>query len=628
MKDKTQKRTSVILCFFLILILNNCSPGIPSVTPPTSTAITGYDVLFPTSINYTSEPPTPTKTLQPTSTEPFIFIETLGSNTVEKYGLVILHISTNVVVENPYDPGQLNIRVSFTSPTGKEKEIGAFWMQPYDLNTKLRKGNPGWQARFTPDETGTWSVNSSIEGREIKSETVTFEVTESKKPGYVRINQENPRFFAYENGDLFFPIGMNLAWWCGTCDPLETYRNIMTQFHNAGGNTVRVWMERLSFGIEWSNAGLGDYGAYQKQAWLLDQVFSMAEDLGMQIVLVLLNAGDFSNWSGSGWKVNPYNAAMGGVISKPEQFATDPQAIKFFKQRMNYIVNRWGYSTSLMAWEWWNEFDLSAIPDETLVPWIKEMTGFLREVDVNQHLRTNSYALRRISPIWSMDEIDFVMKHDYSNQHPSSDGDYSSRALKDFQFLISGFPAKPVLLGEFGYSSNYEEEIVEKTGIHLHNGLWASTFSGYAGSGMYWYWDSQIETNSLWYHFRGLSRFLKDINITQYEPYPSVEVTPIDSNTENALAMVMKGPDYLLWIRRGKYTVRNQYGLFSSPTSIVNGLSVSIMGVIPGEYTIEWYDPQKAIWLTKAVSSTTGPDLLIQVPTFSKDLAARIFLNP
>jgi endo-1,4-beta-mannosidase len=281
----------------------------------------------------------------------------------------------------------------------------------------------------------------------------------------------------------------------------------MTPFAANGGDAIRVWMAEWSFGLEWTSTGLGDYTNRLGKAWLLDQVLQMAEERDIYIILVLLNCADFNNWQTNGWSNNPYNADRGGPLERPEDFATDPEARRLLQRKLNYIVNRWGYSPNLLAWEWWNEVNLTPIGDEALMPWIQEMTGYLRARDVNRHLVTNSYAIEYLSPTWALPELDIIQRHEYSDQVRTNDRDLAARAALDIRALRESAPVKPVLLGEFGYGGEDRGGNIEKTGIHLHNGLWATTFVGYAGSGMYWFWDIYIGAFNQWHHFRPLQRF-------------------------------------------------------------------------------------------------------------------------
>ena len=85
-------------------------------------------------------------------------------------------------------------------------------------------------------------------------------------------------------------------------------------------------MSAWAFGIEWKDTGLGDYSGRMKQAWLLDQVFKLAEQRGVYIMLTLLNHGAFSTSVNPEWNDNPYNAANGGPLKEPRLFVRNAQA--------------------------------------------------------------------------------------------------------------------------------------------------------------------------------------------------------------------------------------------------------------------------------------------------------------
>ena len=156
-----------------------------------------------------------------------------------------------------------------------------------------------------------------IRRRGISSEPISFKVIPSNRAGFIRTNPSDPHYLAFENGDFFFPIGVNMAWWGDLGDPLEQYQQWLDQFSANGGNTIRIWMAAWSFGIEWKDTGLGDYDNRQYEAWLLDQLFSMAEEHKVKIILVLMNHGPFSLVANSEWKDNPYNSALGGPTHQP-----------------------------------------------------------------------------------------------------------------------------------------------------------------------------------------------------------------------------------------------------------------------------------------------------------------------
>ena len=563
-------------------------------------------------------------------------IAPLMADEIGRFELLELEIQTDIATSNPFDLEELDIRVEFTTASGTRVNIGAFWYQEFDATGLRRVGEPGWRARFTPTETGVWTAVARIPARGLQSEPITFRVLLSDSPGFIRVHPENPRYLAFDNGDFFFPIGLNMGWWTATGDALTDYRRWMDPFAVNGGNTIRVWMAEWSFGLEWNDTPLGDYTRRLRRAWLLDQIFAMAEERDVYVLLVLLNCADFNNWQTNGWNGNPYNAARGGPIERPEQFVTDPTARALLQRRLNYIVNRWGYSPRLLAWEWWNEVNLAPFSDEALIPWLQEMTAHLRARDVNRHLTTNSYAIRDLSPIWDLPELDVIQKHEYAHQVNSVDRDLAERAVPDFGRLAASAPAKPILLGEFGYGTEGYGNDVDETGIHLHNGIWATTFAGYAGSGMYWFWDVYVEAYRAWYHFRGLDRFLANVDLSRYQPFSPLEITGPGGDPGQAVGLGLRGDDVLIWLRSAAYTVQASLAAWErigSPRAfvyrppLVEGQVLTLRDMGDEEYTVHWYDPQSGAWLDPVEATARGDRLSIPIPDLHRDLAAKIVPN-
>lgn len=552
------------------------------------------------------------------------------------YSKLELDIETDISTSNPFDPNLLDIQVRFAAPSGREMDVGAFWYQDFDPGARRPRGEPGWKVRFTPTEVGSWTATARIEAVDLQSGPVEFRVVDSFRPGFVRIHPDDPRYFAFDSGEFFFPIGLNMGWWGGSSDALTDYGRWLAAFDANGGNTIRVWMDPLSFSIEWRDTPLGDYSRRLDEAWLLDQLFRMAESRDMYIILVLLTHCQYSEWVTCVWEDNPYNATRGGPLASPEQFATDPTARALFRQRLNYIVNRWGYSPNLLAWEWWNEVNLTAISDEALVPWLQEMTAYLRQRDVNQHLTTNSYAIRALSPVWELPELDIVQRHEYADQIQSPDRDLAQRARALYLEQAVHYPDKPILLGEFGYSAANDGDSVERTGIHLHNGLWATAFSGFAGSGMYWWWDVYVESNNLWHHFKALDRFLEGEDLTHYQPFSPLLITAKAGASARAVGLGLRGEDLLFWVRSQDYTVQSSVaarqvgasGPFDYEPPPVEDHVLILDDMANGDYTVRWFDPQTGRWLGQSTAAARSDRLTVPIPTFVRDLAGKITGTP
>jgi hypothetical protein len=569
--------------------------------------------------------PCPGKAALPASEAP-LALSLASTPLPARYELVEFDLQTSYTAQNPYDPAEIDLMLNVTAPDGSQFSVPAFWFQDFDPATASPCGQPGWKARLTPDQEGEWTVQAEIASQKITSQPLKFTAGAAGTPGFVRLHPQNPNYFAFDDGSTFFPVGLNIGWWQSS--PLDDYARWMDQLSANGGTLIRVWMASRSFGIEWNDTGLGNYDGRQYRAWLLDQLFQMARQRGIYIELVLLNHGAFSENTNPEWKYNPYNAALGGPLDSPAEFARNETARQYFQRRLRYIAARWGYSTNLFAWEWWNEVNWTPISTDDLAAWVVEMTAFLKPYDPYDHLVSISYAGSGWPQVLALPEINFLQQHEYSFLDP----------LEEFPKLLEwekGFaPGKPVLFAEFGYATTSEDETsFDQQGIHLHNGLWAATFSGFASPAMYWWWDSYIDPLGLWGQFGSLTGFLQGQDLATLTP---VEAGKIKLSDPAAWVMALGSDDHLLaWVRNSTYnaylaqTRRNNDVRFKkTPESewryqleTLTGLTLTVTGLQDGSYTAKWYDPSTGQWLTESTVTVEDGNLMLDVPAFSIDVA-------
>jgi hypothetical protein len=540
-----------------------------------------------------------------------------------------LAVKTDGVYANPFDPAEADLRVRFQGPSGQEALVPAFWYQEYHQEGMATTGAPQWRVRFTPTAPGDWQATAFL-GR-LESAPIQFKALAAtgRAHGFIRIQDER---FVFDDGAAYYPIGINIGW--GSGDQVSIYEHWLEQFSENGGSLIRVWMASWSFGLEWDDTGLGNYTNRQYRAWQLDRIFEMAEARRVAIELVLLNHGAFSKTVNPEWDGNPYNVENGGMCKSPDCFATDPQAREFFKNRLRYIAARWGYSTALFAWEWWNEADWTPINDDEMAAWIQEMTPVLLSFDPNEHLVSTSYAQSARPKINSLPEIDFSQVHLYSSVNPALQFPYL------YQERSQSAPGKPVLFAEFGADSGGENsDSPDRQGLHLHNGLWAGVFSGFASPGMYWWWDSYVDPLNLWPVFARLSRFLEGEDPGAMAPGKF----RLSSNNVPLLVLAAKDPPEkgtaaMAWIHDRKNTtdaLQMQRLLFSLNEGSVpadwvyrpaplTGLTLTVLGLPDGTYTARWYASSAGEWLDEATFTVAGGEAVIAVPEFQGDVAVKI----
>lgn len=557
----------------------------------------------------------------------WVCIRRLSSGRVPRWHKLELDLETALEVSNPFDPRQIDLNVRFTSPDGTSVDVPAFYA--------AHAGQRGWKVRFTPTVEGEWQARVVMHRpRAIEGPVVRFSVGPPLPGahGFLRVDPRNPRYLAFDDGTPFFAIGLNLAWWKE--DPIGDYARWFDALQANGANAARVWMAPQSFGLEWKDTPLGDYTARLDRAHYLDRVFEMAEARGIYIQLTLLDYSQFSLNVYPLWHDNPYNAANGGPCARPRDFATDPRARELFKQRLRYIAARWGYSTHLLAWEWWNEVNFTEMVETALLkPWIEEMTAVLRAFDPYRHLVTTSYSVPGDPHIWNMPEIDVIQRHEYTGEDagwfkPIEGGRALFRQLKDIEL-------KPLIIGEFAATFTYESpNALNNDGVQFHNGLWAAAFNGFASTAMYWWWDTLVEPANLWRHYKGISEFLRGEDLALLAAMP-VSVNQAD----RAIALALGRSDrVLIWLRNRAFTMDEaayQYAIqrstgqakehtFRFEPRRLEGVVLGLTGMADGRYRLDWHDTLTGAVVSSSVVVASGGVLTFPAPAFNRDLAAKL----
>ena len=273
---------------------------------------------------------------------------TPSADQVSRYGKLELTVELDATYENPFDPAEVRLDAIFTSPSGQEQIVPGFFLVEHrrEVHTGsevlLPEGHGAWKIRFAPRETGRYSWRLSLRDRsgEITGGPGVFQALPADRPGFVRVSRADPHYFAFDNGQGYFPIGHNLPIY-HTSGQLGD--EAMRKFAEAKENFNRWWMSASGFGIEW----MGRLGWYRQDAAArLDLVLDQAQSLGLYYMLCMDTHQDFRE---QGWELNPFNAKNGGPCKSPADWFTNETARKHYRNRLRYTVARWGYSPHVCA---------------------------------------------------------------------------------------------------------------------------------------------------------------------------------------------------------------------------------------------------------------------------------------
>lgn len=421
---------------------------------------------------------------------------------VSQYEKVELSFNLAFNYKNPYNPEEIYCEAEFSGPNNRVYKVPGFYYE--DFSSK-ENNNSLWKIRFTPKTTGFWKFRLKIKnpgGKTVLKKTnFNFNCIKAKHKGFIITKGQN---FIFEDGSYYYPYGLALAW--VVPQDRNDFFSYLNKYYNSGMNWTRIWNVPWDLKLEWTKPIRYNLGKYsQKDAHRWDQIIDYAREKGIYIQFCMNNFTEFQK--NNNWKKNPYAYLNGGPAKSPGEFFTSEMAKKYFKRKLLYMIARWGYADSILAWELFNEVDLcSGYNEKNVYEWHKEMASYIKQVDSHKHLVTTSFSKRLAgTKVFSLPDIDYSQTHVYTEDF--------YQALFTFPFVKMKQFKKPHLTAEIGgLIEKGEEEVKDKQGIRIHNALWYAFFSCAPSSAMYWWWDEYVEKNDLYYHFKIFKELLEEID--------------------------------------------------------------------------------------------------------------------
>jgi len=301
------------------------------------------------------------------------------------------------------------------------------------------------------------------------------------------------------------------------------------------------------------------------------------------------------------------------------------QAIRDAQKTFRYAVARWGYSTSLAAWEYWNEMNPGLPTDR----FYDALGQYLEKIDIYQHPRTTS-AWGPAPKDWRHPRLDWAQGHHYLRPADKEKAhDEVAVVLERTALLRQHAPNKPVMLPEFGLAEdNWQRSrwmAEDKELLHFHNCLWASALSGAASTTMFWWWEL-LDQMDAYGQYRPLATFLADIPWTtdQLQPVQAeVQETPV---RVRVVGLQGSGGAYL-WLQNPQSAWYPVVVEKKTPSPVPKAVLL-LRGLPPGAYRVQWYDTWTGKLLSQSqidVPQQPGPQSLrLPTPSFERDIACKL----
>jgi hypothetical protein len=521
----------------------------------------------------------------------------------------------NKIYENPYNPDTVAVDAVITKPDNSKDTVPCFYyVRSLPVNSKWENDSTFqcWMVRFNTEQTGEHKVKLNLKDKsgEYTSEEVAIQVESSDNKGMVYMDPAHRQYYRHSTGEPYLPIGENVAW-SNKSDKIADYHDHLTTLGENNANMLRYWTVTFaSQSLEARNGysyykGIGNYS--QQAAGLLDSVFNIAQEQDIQIMLAIWQHGILSENVNPNWDLNPYNIANGGFLSKPADFFNDEHAKYLTRNLLRYYVARWGYSTHLHSWEFFNEVDLTGNTNTNPSSWVtdvdnwhEEMGEYLKEFDPYDHIVTTSLSGWMDHPLAAAlgdnKHLDLLQFHSYDN-------DVAGGILAKFNKLRSKTEL-PIMCGEFGKSG------LAETGDEVRRACWVGYMNNLPN--LHWYWDKAIQQG--WYSvYAPMAAYFEPLDLAA-EGNPDPISIPVKHADSDLFANGLKTD-------AGNYYIYVYHKAFQTG---INGAVLELEDIPFGNYRITWFDPLTGTASEPETVPFINKYIDMSVPGFSQEIALKL----
>lgn len=468
-----------------------------------------------------------------------------------------------------------------------------------------------------------------------------------QKLNYIRV-APNGRYFQFEDGRPFIVIGQNEAiTWPNMAelynrnDPEVTEAYLRT-LQEHGVNTIRVMAEYCQFDLSYLQNPIGTFVPETVQYW--DDFFALAERYGIYVIFTPWD----TFWMFRNLDRNPWYAANGGPLEEPRDWLRDPEVIAAQKETWRFIIDRWGDSPNILAWELMNEVEMWwGNTEEEILRWAEEMAAFVREYERQRwgknHLITISVAKNEPTGlladlVFRHPLIDFANTHLYYEPAVNNPPDTISAALAVNHGVRHALAEtrenpRPYLDTESGPISRWPLQR-DFDLEYYHNMSWAHLASGGAGQGLRW---PYTQPHTLPPEFRkvqaAMARFAAAVDWLAFTGHRNIDQQL--TVTDPQLIAMGTGDDRraVVWLLRdtrpapasGAGDPAEAGGPAAGGGAPgVPGPRLTVAGLAPGTYAVEFWDTWAGVRMAERTLEAGPEGLVIDLPAIDRSLALYI----
>jgi mannan endo-1,4-beta-mannosidase len=182
-----------------------------------------------------------------------------------------------------------------------------------------------------------------------------------------------------------------------------------------GVTILRLMLEYCQDDKHYFERPVGTLDPVMVQLW--DDLFGLCERYGLRVLLAPWD----NFWMSRRWRQHPYNARNGGPASSPAAFFGDPATLDATIKRLGFVIERWGGSGVLAAWDLFNEIDPfwgGDVPQQSEV--LGQLGAAIRRLEHERWGFTRPQTVSIFGPEPQGEYIDLIFRHrdlDFATTH-------------------------------------------------------------------------------------------------------------------------------------------------------------------------------------------------------------------
>jgi hypothetical protein len=548
---------------------------------------------------------------------------------------------------NPYDSDTFQLEAQITGPDRKKLVVPGYFDQPMrsadrgDKEEVVPSARGRFTIRFRPSLPGRYEIRAlarwkSANGRQEATAALPALVVSGKeRDDFVRIDANDPRFFQV-HGDFYWPIGLNLR---SITDSRSTerlmtkptvargtiaYEDYLRRFKAQGGNATEIWLSSWNLALEWRREwpgyhGIGRYN--EENAWRLDRILDLADELGIRVNLVMSNHGQASTKTDAEWHNNPLSKACGGKLSEPDEVFRNAWAAASQERVRRYVVARYADHPSLFGWKLWSEINLTAGERSEVIDWHTKATARWHELDIYGHGCTTHWSgsWRTADPtLGGISGLNYLCIDAY-HQPVMEGGDLIAQLIFMSSTDRLGKLHKPILITEFGgdWKACSHDQLIAEHAI----GPWAALVSGNAGAPMLW-WFEWVDQHDHWQPYRAITEYIRGEDLRGTEGNPVVLSAVQPTGPRNAWWI-------RAWSRPGRilgYVLDSAWGANGIDKTPAQTLRIEVgTQISAGSITLEWWNADTGEMMDRMAINHPGGPLIVTAPKFERHVAFKLY---